>query len=61
MQSNSDRVLWQSSSTKRFSGPRRKHRGGTIEIEFTGGVRVVIHNGVDRATLARVIAVLSDR
>src|SRR5580698_9183073 len=51
----------ESSRTKRLGRPRHRHRGGTVEIEFTGGVRVVIHNGVDRATLARVIAVLSDR
>jgi transposase len=46
------------------SGPatrRRRDRNGAIEIEFTGGVRVRVHGGVDRATLARVIAVLSGR
>jgi|SRR5580698_1065432 transposase len=50
-----------SSRTKRLSGSRHRLRNGTIEIEFSSGVRVVIHSGVDRATLARVIAVLSDR
>ena len=40
---------------------RRRERGGAIEIEFAGGIRVRVRGGVDRATLARVIAVLSGR
>jgi transposase len=40
---------------------RRRDRGGAIEIEFADGVRVRVRGGVDRATLARVIAVLSGR
>jgi transposase len=40
---------------------RRRERGGAIEIEFAGGVRVRVRGGVDRATLARVLAVLSTR
>lgn len=40
---------------------RRRDRGGAIEIEFTGGVRLRVVGEVNRATLARVIAVLSDR
>lgn len=40
---------------------RRRDRGGAIEIEFAGGVRVRVRGKVDRATLARVIAVLSAR
>jgi len=48
------------SPVPRFT-PRHKNRSGTIEIEFTGRVRVVLHSGVHRATRTRVIAVLSDR
>jgi len=39
---------------------RRRERGA-IEIEFAGGVRVRVRGGVDRATLARVLDVLSTR
>ena len=39
----------------------KAQRSGSIEIEFAGGQRVRIHGRVDRATLARVIATLSQR
>ena len=47
--------------------PQRRHLAGAqradaaIEIEFGGKVRLVIRGAVDRATLDRVIAVLSGR
>src|SRR5208282_5826239 len=40
---------------------RRRDRTGAIEIDFAGGVRVRIRGSVDRASLARVIDVLSAR
>jgi|SRR5450432_998614 len=41
---------------------RRRHdRASAIEIEFAGGIRVRIQGTVDRATLSRVIDVLSAR
>jgi transposase-like protein len=40
---------------------RRKEPDAAIEIEFGGKVRLVIRGAVDRATLDRVIAVLSAR
>jgi len=40
---------------------RRRDRGGAIEIEFAGGVRMCVRGEVNRTTLARVIAVLSGR
>jgi transposase len=35
--------------------------GGSIEIEFAGGVRLRVRGRVDRPTLARVMSVLSRR
>lgn len=46
---------------KAASRPRHRQRDGVIEIEFAGGIRVRVHGGVDRATLARVLDVLSSR
>jgi len=40
---------------------RRRDRGGAIEIEFAGGIRMCVRGKVNRTTLARVIAVLSGR
>ena len=40
---------------------RRRDRGSAIEIEFAGGIRVLIQGAVDRATLSRVIDVLLAR
>jgi transposase len=51
----------ESAPAKEPSRARRRDRGGAIEIEFAGGIRVRVHGGVDRATLARVIDVLSGR
>jgi transposase len=48
-------------SGKESHRAHRRDRGGAIEIEFAGGVRVRVHGKVDRTTLARVIAVLSGR
>ena len=40
---------------------RRRDRDSSIEIQFAGGIRVRIQGTVDRATLSRVIDVLSAR
>jgi|SRR5580698_5118718 transposase-like protein len=51
------------SNTVTKAAPRRRRRApeAAIEIEFGGKVRLVIRGVVDRATLDRVIAVLSGR
>ena len=41
--------------------PAKESRGGSIEIEFAGGVRLRVRGRVDRPTLARVMSALSRR
>ena len=41
--------------------PAQEPGGGSIEIEFAGGVRLRVRGRVDRATLARVMSLLSRR
>ena len=41
--------------------PAKEPGGGSIEIEFAGGVRLRVRGQVDRGTLARVMRVLSRR
>ena len=59
---SSPTVVPETSAAARVT-PRRRRREplGTIEIDFAGKVRLVIRGAADRATLERVIAVLSAR
>lgn len=41
--------------------PLKEPGGGSIEIEFAGGVRLRVRGRVDRSTLARVMSVLWPR
>ena len=38
---------------------QRKQDGAVIEIEFTGGVRLIVRGGVDAVILTRIITALS--
>ena len=41
--------------------PAKEPGGGSIEVEFAGGVRLRVRGRVDRPTLVRVMSVLSRR
>lgn len=48
-------------TTPPANAPTRESNSGSIEIDFAGGVRLRVRGRVDRATLERVMSVLSRR
>jgi transposase len=44
-----------------LKAPAKESGGGSIEVEFAGGVRLRVRGRVDRATLGRVMSLLARR